>query len=172
MALLDLVLPRRCAVCGRVGTSLCAICLARLVRCAPPWCERCGAPGTWPVKRCAECDGRRLSFASARAALVYDAGARAFVASWKERGRRDLAAVAAELVVSGLPRPDAGVLTFVPGDPDRQLRPGPSETGCRRPHLRPGRSRSRAPPRSCTGGGARSRARHCVVAADREAPSA
>src|SRR4051794_5956976 len=124
MALLDLVLPRRCAVCGRVGTSLCAICLPRLVRCAPPWCERCGAPSPWPVRRCAECDGRRLSFASARAALVYESGARAFVASWKERGRRDLAAVAAELVVSGLPRPHAGVLTFVPGDRDRELRRG------------------------------------------------
>src|SRR3954447_10331777 len=124
MALLDLVLPRRCAVCGRVGTSLCAICLARLVRCAPPWCERCGAPSPWPVRRCAECDGRRRSLAPARAALVCDGGARAFVASWKERGRRDLAAVAAELVASGLPRPDAGVLTFVPGDRDRELRRG------------------------------------------------
>ena len=71
----------------------------RLVRCVPPLCERCGAPGPWPVRRCAECSGRRLAFARARAALVYEARARAFVASWKERGRRDLATVAASMVV-------------------------------------------------------------------------
>ena len=109
MALLDIVLPRRCAVCGRVGASLCGMCLQRLVRCAPPWCERCGAPGPWPVRRCAECGGRRLAFASARAALVYDGRCACFVASWKERGRRDLAAVAAELVVAAIPRPEVDV---------------------------------------------------------------
>ena len=124
MALLDVVLPRRCAVCGRVGMSLCDACLSRLHRCAPPWCRRCGAPGPWPVRRCTECSGRRLAFASARGAIVYDGGARAFVASWKERGRRDLAVVAAKLVVAGLPRPDADAVTFVPGDRDRQLKRG------------------------------------------------
>jgi len=124
MALLDLVLPRRCGVCGRVGASLCGACLARLVRSVPPWCERCGAPGPWPVRRCAECAGRRLAFASARAALVYDDGARSLVASWKERGRRDLAAVAAGLVVESVPPPAVDVVTFVPGDRDRQLARG------------------------------------------------
>ena len=126
MALLDLVLPSRCAVCRRVGASVCDLCLARLVRCVPPCCERCGAPGPWPVRRCVECGGRRLAFASARAALVYDPGARAFVASWKERGRRDLARVAAEIVVAEIPRPAVDLLTPVPSDRDRQLGRGHS----------------------------------------------
>jgi predicted amidophosphoribosyltransferase len=124
MPFLDLVLPRRCAVCGRVGAAVCDGCLARLVRCAPPWCERCGAPGPWPVRRCGECSGRRIAFASARAALVYDSGARALVASWKERGRRDLTRVAAELVVGGIPRPEVDAISFVPADRDRQLKRG------------------------------------------------
>jgi len=124
MSLLDVVLPRRCAVCGRVGESVCSACLLQLVRCTPPLCERCGAPGPWPVRRCAECGGRRLAFASARGALVYDGGARALVASWKERGRRDLAVVAAEIVVGEIPRPPVDVVTFVPGDRDRGLRRG------------------------------------------------
>jgi ComF family protein len=124
MHLLDVLLPRRCGVCGRVGESVCAPCLARLVRCVPPQCERCGAPGPWPVRRCAECSGRRLAFASARAALVYEDGARAFVASWKERGRRDLAAVAAELVVATVPKPAVDAVGFVPGDRDRGLSRG------------------------------------------------
>lgn len=124
MQFLDVVLPKRCGVCGRVGDPLCAACVGRLVRCLPPWCERCGAPGPWPVRRCAECSGRRLAFSSARAALVYEEQARAFVASWKERGRRDLSAVAARLVVEVLPRPDVDAIAFVPGDRDRGLARG------------------------------------------------
>jgi predicted amidophosphoribosyltransferase len=124
MRALDIVLPRRCGVCGRVGASLCDRCRPLLLPCGPPCCERCGAPGPWPVRRCAECGGRRLAFASARAAVVYEAHARAFVAAWKERGRRDLAVVAAEVVVAVLPRPSADVLAFVPGDRDRQLKRG------------------------------------------------
>lgn len=89
------------------------------MRLAPPLCERCGAPGPWPVRRCGECAGRRLAFSSARAAIVYDAAARSFVRAWKERGRRRLARVAAELVVGLVPVPDAACLVPVPGDPER-----------------------------------------------------
>jgi len=129
VALLDVFLPRRCGVCRRIGAPLCDRCRPSLLRCAPPWCERCGAPGAWPVRRCAECSGRRLAFASARGAVVYEANARAFVASWKERGRRDLAAVAAEIVAVTLPRPAVDVLTFVPGDRDRELKRGHAPAG-------------------------------------------
>jgi predicted amidophosphoribosyltransferase len=76
------------------------------------------------VRRCAECSGRRLAFAQARAALVYEDGARAFVASWKERGRRDLGAVAAGLVAEVVPRPGVDVISWVPGDRDRGLARG------------------------------------------------
>ena len=76
------------------------------------------------MRRCAECAGRRLGFESARAALVYESRARAFVSSWKERGRRDLSAVAALLVASVVVRPDVDVITFVPGDRDRGLARG------------------------------------------------
>ena len=124
MQFLDVVLPRRCGICGLVGQSVCGPCLARLVRCLPPCCERCGAPGPWPLRRCAECSGRRLAFASARAALVYEDGARALITSWKERGRRDLAGIAAELVVASVPKPIGDVITFVPGDRDRGLARG------------------------------------------------
>src|SRR4029450_2397121 len=98
-------LPQRGAVCRRLGGAVCAACLAALVRVAPPLCERCGSPGPWPVRRCAECAGRRIAFASARSAVVYDGHARVFVAAWKEHGRRDLAAIAAELVVRRVPPP-------------------------------------------------------------------
>jgi len=57
---------------------------------------------------------------------VYESHARSFVGSWKERGRRDLTAVAAGLMVTFLPRPAVDVIAFVPGDRDRELRRGHS----------------------------------------------
>jgi predicted amidophosphoribosyltransferase len=121
---LDLFLPERCAVCARLGASLCERCRRELVRLHGPVCERCGSPGAWPVRRCAECSGRRLAFATARAAIVYDERARRFVRQWKERGRRRLADEAAALVVEVAARPDVAALAYVPGDPERALERG------------------------------------------------
>lgn len=120
MDVLGVLLPQRCAVCASPGGEpLCAGCAAALVRLGPPGCARCGAPGPWPVARCAECAGRRLAFATARAALAYDARARALVAAWKEGGRRRLAPLLAAIVAASLPRPEADALAWVPGDRER-----------------------------------------------------
>lgn len=119
--LLDLVFPRRCVVCGGPAHALCDSCSDSLLRLGKPRCERCGAPTAWPVERCRECSGRRIAFASARAAVAYDDAARLLVAAWKERGLRKLASLAAELVCEVVPRPSAYTLTFVPADPNRRL---------------------------------------------------
>jgi predicted amidophosphoribosyltransferase len=121
---LDLLLPQRCVVCGVGGTQLCAACLVRLPRIGPPLCERCGTPTAWPVRRCRECAGRRLAFASARAAVSYDDAVRALVAAWKERALRRLAAAAVSVAIEVVPPPKAGIVTFVPPDPDRGLKRG------------------------------------------------
>jgi predicted amidophosphoribosyltransferase len=78
----------------------------------------------WPVERCRECAGRRLGFASARAAVGYDAAARRLVHAWKERGLRRLAAEAAQLVAECVPPPGVDGLTFVPADRERGLARG------------------------------------------------
>ena len=122
--MLDLLLPQRCVVCGCGGRQLCAGCREELPRLEPPLCARCGAPTAWPVERCRECAGRRLGFASARAAVGYDAAARRLVHAWKERGLRRLAAEAAQLVVERLPPPEVDALTFVPADRGRRLERG------------------------------------------------
>lgn len=44
--------------------------------------------------------------------------------AWKERGRRRLAAEAAALVAEVVASPEADVLTYVPGDPERALKRG------------------------------------------------
>ena len=124
MLLLDLLLPRRCLVCREPGSDVCEPCLRRVPRIAPPLCDRCGAPTAWPVGRCRECTGRRLAFASARAAVAYDAGVRALVAGWKERGLRGVASRAADIVVAAVAAPAVDALTFVPADADRLFRRG------------------------------------------------
>ncbi len=78
----------------------------------------------WPVERCRECAGRRIAFATARAAAGYDEAARRFVHSWKERGLRKLAAEAAALVAERLDPPDVDAITFVPADRHRRLERG------------------------------------------------
>jgi predicted amidophosphoribosyltransferase len=121
---LDLLLPQRCVICGGGRSQLCARCREELPRIEAPLCTRCGAPTAWPVERCRECAGRRLAFASARAAVGYDAAARRLVHAWKERGLRRLAADAAQLVAERLPRPDVDALAFVPADRGRRLERG------------------------------------------------
>jgi predicted amidophosphoribosyltransferase len=78
----------------------------------------------WPVDRCSECSGRRLGFASARAAVAYAGPSRPLVAAWKEHGLRRAASLAAELVAEVVARPAADVITYIPADPDRLLRRG------------------------------------------------
>ena len=122
--MLDLLLPQRCVACGLRGTQLCDVCLRGLPRIEPPFCERCGTPTAWPVRRCRECAGRRLAFASARAAVYYDGAVRALVAAWKERSLRRLAASAVSVVLEVVAPPSADLVTFVPPDPDRGLKRG------------------------------------------------
>jgi predicted amidophosphoribosyltransferase len=73
------------------------------------------------VRRCVECAGRRIAFASARAAVLYDAPARRVVHAWKEHGQRRLASEAAALVAETLARPQVAAVAFVPADADRAL---------------------------------------------------
>lgn len=117
-----MLLPQRCVVCSRPGVQICETCRVALTRIEAPLCARCGAPTAWPVARCAECSGRRLAFASARAAVAYDEAVRAVVGAWKEHGLRRLASLAGELVVERVDPPDEGVLVPIPPDPDRRLK--------------------------------------------------
>jgi ComF family protein len=130
VGLVDLLLPERCAACGAEEAALCEACRAALPRLQAPLCERCGAPVAWPVSRCRECAGRRLGFATARAAVAYEGAAVRLVAAWKNGGRRSLARVAGGLVAEAVPRPDVAAVAFVPAVAERGLWRGhnPAET--------------------------------------------
>jgi predicted amidophosphoribosyltransferase len=68
--------------------------------------------------------GRRLAFASARAAVEYDDAVRALVSAWKERGLRGIAGLAASIMTEVIPQPAAQLIAFVPADGDRSLTRG------------------------------------------------
>jgi predicted amidophosphoribosyltransferase len=116
---LGLLLPERCLACGAGEELLCAECRRALVVLRGTVCARCGCPTAWPVERCGECAGRRIPFASARAAVAYDGPARSLVTAWKERGLRRVSGLAAELVTDVVALPRADALSFVPGEGDR-----------------------------------------------------
>jgi len=118
-AALGLLLPERCLACGGGEELLCAGCRSALLLLRGTLCARCGCPTAWPVERCGECAGRRIAFASARAAVAYDGPGRALVVAWKERGVRRVVGLAAELVADTVPRPPVEALAFVPGEGGR-----------------------------------------------------
>jgi predicted amidophosphoribosyltransferase len=118
-ALLALLLPERCVACGGGEVLLCEECRRDLLFLRGTLCARCGCPTAWPVERCGECAGRRISFASARAAVAYEGPVVALVGAWKERGLRSVASLAADLVIEVAPRPPVSGLAYVPGEPDR-----------------------------------------------------
>jgi predicted amidophosphoribosyltransferase len=101
-----------------------------------------------------ECSGRRLAFACARAAIVYDARARRLVQAWKERGQRRLAREAAALVVETLTRPDVAC------SPSFRPMPGALERGTGRPR--------HSPTSSAVSGSCRCRARRRARAVERQ----
>jgi len=111
-------------VCGRLGETICAWCLAELPRLRGPCCARCGAPTAWPVARCLECAGRRLAFTSARSAVAYLGPVRPLVAAWKERGLRHLAEEAANVIANTVEQPSVHALAFAPADGDRSVKRG------------------------------------------------
>ncbi len=120
--LIGLFFPRRCVVCGAVGTWLCTSCGQRLTPLAGPRCRRCGRPLEEPARSCIECRGRDLAFVSAAAAFAYQGPARTLVAACKFRRLRELAeemaALAAprfaQLVTSVSQAAPFALLTWVP----------------------------------------------------------
>jgi ComF family protein len=128
----DLLLPKRCVVCGRAGRWLCATCAAALVPLPATVCARCGAPLERPCGECRECRGRELAFASARAAFLYQGPARRLVTACKFRALRSLSGAMAELsqpaferalAVAGR-RAHVDLVTWVPVHRERDLERG------------------------------------------------
>lgn len=102
-AVLDALLPPRCLACGTAvpdpGT-LCADCFRPLAPLVPPWCDQCGLGFLHAGQGQADADGLLLCpqclahpppFARARAAWLYDDGAKRLLLPFKHADRPELA---------------------------------------------------------------------------------
>ncbi len=104
--LLNTALPPHCLTCdGAVSDqgTLCLDCFRKLNFIADPVCDGCGLPMPFAgLARCEACEARPHRFAAARAALLYDDGARALVLPFKHADRTELAApLAAHMARAG-----------------------------------------------------------------------
>jgi ComF family protein len=93
--LLNAALPPHCLSCEapvlEQGTQ-CAACFRKLTFAVAPLCRRCGIPLPHAgLDICEACDRRPPLYARARAALLYDDGARALVLPMKHGDRTELA---------------------------------------------------------------------------------
>ena len=121
-ALLDLLFPPRCVVCGAAGADLCAVCLGKIRWPPEPRCARCDAPladgRVARVGLCGACAAGRFAPDVDRALVgaVYEGTVRAAIHALKYNGKRRAAEPLARLALaawraSGL---DADVIVPVP----------------------------------------------------------
>ena len=100
--LIDMLLPPTCPGCGvQVGEpqTLCADCWGTLTFLGQPCCDACGHPFDYEVPDrtlCGACARERPPFGRARAALLYDDGARDLVLGFKHADHTETAMVFAK----------------------------------------------------------------------------
>lgn len=92
-AVLNVVLPPRCAVCGVTiedEGALCAGCWSSIRFLAPPECACCGYPFEYVVPErtfCAACTRRQPEFDRARAVFAYEESSRGLILAFKHADR-------------------------------------------------------------------------------------
>ena len=99
-AAVELVLPAKCAVCGREGDFVCAACEDALPELSRPYCRLCASPGA--ASPCSSCQAWPPAYDRIEAPYLMDAGVRDIVFELKYRGIRALAPDMGELMARHL----------------------------------------------------------------------
>lgn len=114
-ALLDLLVPPTCLVCGVPARDLCAACRGGLPWLGERTCPRCALPAPCGPR----CPAAGAAFDAAWAPLAHDGPARELVSALKFRGRLSAVDVMAAHMAAGVRR-HAGVVVAVPAHPWRR----------------------------------------------------
>lgn len=91
---LDLIFPRRCAVCDepvdRIGYGVCAACVSKIVYIKAPFCMKCGKQLKQEGELCADCIKKKHKYI--QGAALYDYGSMAdSIFRFKYAGRQEYA---------------------------------------------------------------------------------
>lgn len=119
-ALINSLMPPRCAGCGCEGAYICEACAPALARLRRPYCLVCAAYGA--PQLCENCSRAAPAFDAVRAPYEYRAAARAMVFDLKYRGVRSAAPHMARLLADYLSRNPypADAIAAVPLHPRRR----------------------------------------------------
>ena len=119
-ALINSLMPPRCAVCGGEGAYICEHCRQALARLRRPYCLICAAYGA--PQLCESCIQSAPAFDAVRAPYEHRAAARAMVFDLKYRGVRSAAPHMARLLADYLARNPypADAIAAVPLHPRRR----------------------------------------------------
>lgn len=131
LSFVDLIWPRRCAVCDEPLTGdavgACPTCAAALPLVTGPRCFTCGCPvhGTERLS-CGPCQKHPHDYDRGRAVFIYNRQIRKALVRFKYGGRMEYAGYFAAWMASRLPRPNIlpDLLVPVPGHPNRALHYG------------------------------------------------
>lgn len=124
-AALDLLFPPRCVVCKRLGSRLCAVCIADFTPIVGPVCSSCGEP-RFTEGLCNRCANERRAFESVRSAFLYTGKIKPAIHALKYQNKRLIAQALSQALVANLPvshKPET-YLCPVPLHPDRQAKRG------------------------------------------------
>lgn len=109
MNILDLLYPKRCAICDRLLTwreqtngnpGCCALCEKDLPFVKQPYCYKCGKPFPYEdMEYCEDCRKHNKTFASNRALFIYDDKIKESISNFKFHNRREYAKFYAEQIV-------------------------------------------------------------------------
>lgn len=125
-AILDLIFPPQCEVCGQHGYVLCSDCVAAFLPVGEAVCKICGEMMDNSGGLCPRCAATPPHFTHVRSAYRFEGGIRQAIHALKYKRRRTIAApLAAGMVriLNSHPSTDGG-LCAVPLHPDRQTQRG------------------------------------------------
>ncbi|NLK29366.1 MAG: ComF family protein [Clostridiales bacterium] len=105
-AILDMIYPVRCPVCGEIltpkGEKVCIPCREKLIFIQEPRCKKCSKPITQEEKEyCLDCEHKNYHFKKGYSIWVYDEIMRLSIAEFKYHNKREYAKFYIEEMVLG-----------------------------------------------------------------------
>jgi len=97
----DFFFPRRCVGCGKIGDFLCASCRQKLPRLLPPFCQKCGKPGS-SGGFCPVCWGQQTNIDGIRSPFRFEGVVRQAIHELKYRNLKAISSCLAILLADYL----------------------------------------------------------------------